>query len=285
MREFSFATAYCMALMALFMFVPNSANAGDSTQNTVNPISYGWVAAARLYNLSSENDHKPYDLLSERQLQAAVSGLEQELQRDPDSLAAYVGLMQADPQRWQGETRRLTKPANLFKLGTLLFYQWGRQPIPTHPPIDNHLLVEAQAMLGQAWQSNHSPIIGLMLGDALTTGTFSNDVSLQKLNANKIDQQLIKDLAGPRAYAQYVIARKNGWKTKFPAVALIPAKNIRLLLAVVGNSASLSANRTGSLRTINGKPTMVDNPVPNVQVAEEKYLTEWYRSLKAVTNT
>lgn len=280
---------------AAFMCLDKAAEAGPTVQISANPIRYGWVHDAQLSDLSPTRDRAPYDLLRQRRLGEAASGFQRELAQHPNSLAAYVGLMQADPARWSDEAKHLQiriaqqrahrqnpESDDLFKLGTLLYYQWGQQP---SPPRNQQPLMEAQNFLAQAWHHNHVPIIGLMLSETLSIMRASPDPVLKGLNTVTINQALIKELAGSRVYAQYLRAQKSVWDTDPPAVSLVLTQNIRPLLAVVANLRGLYGGRSGTLRVIDGKTRMIDNPVPASQLAHERYLKEWYDNLLAALNS
>ncbi len=276
---------------ASFIYMSDVADAAPEVQVGTNPITYGWIGRAQLSDLSPTRIRNPYDLLRQRHLKEAALGLQQELAQHPDSLAAYVGLMQAEPARWPTEISRLRaeiaqkrtnhqepQVADLFKLGVLLYYRWGQQPTP---PRDQKPLAEAQTLLVQAWHRDHQPIIGLALGDTLIDGILSSDSLTKGLSRQTISLQLLKELGGPQVYAQYLRAEKSLWNADPPAVSLVPKQNLRPLLAVVANLRSLYGQRSGILRVVNGKPTMIDNPVPASQIAHERYLREWFNRLVA----
>lgn len=274
------------------MCVNNAANADLESRSGTNPITYGLVGNAQLSYLSMSPDHAPYDMLYYQRLKEAVPGLEQELVQHPNSLAAYIGLMQAEPERWADEIKRLQKnisqrvdkhqepePADLFKLGTLRYYQWGQEPPPPH---NQKLVTEARLLLRRAWQHDHSPVIGLMLGETLNIGDFPSDPLFKGLNVKTINQQLVQELAGPRAYTQYVHAKASIWNANPPSVSLVPDQNRRPLFAVVQSLRSSAARRSGTLKVVDGKPTMVDFPVPASQLAERSYTKNWYDELVRV---
>lgn len=287
-------------LLLLLMWVPfmcadNATGAGSSVQTCANPIMYGWVHDAQLSDLSPTRDRTPYDLLRHRRLGEAALGLQRELAQHPDSLSAYVGLMQADPERWSDEVKRLQveiaqqrasrqnpEPDDLFKLGTLLYYQWGQQP---SPPRNQQPLTEAQKLLAEAWHRNPVPIIGILLSETLSITRASSEPALKGLDTVTINHKLIKELAGSRVYAQYLRAQNSVWNMEAPAVSLVPTQNLRPLLAVVANLRGIYGGRSGILRVIDGKTRMIDNPVPASQLAHERYLKEWYDNLVAALNT
>lgn len=190
-------TALTMTLLVIASIaVMNKALSAGSTPGAIaNPIRYGRVNNAQLSDLAPANSRALRDLLLHRRFDEAASDLQRELSQYPGSLAGYVGLMQVEPERWPVEIKRLRgeiakqsanrqppKPTDLFKLGTLLYYQWGQQPAP---PRDRKQLAEAQALLAHAWHSDHAPIIGLMLGEMLGVEAASSDPSVKGLNTKK----------------------------------------------------------------------------------------------------
>ena len=295
-----FSRLIALPLLLLLVWVPfmcadNAAGAGSTVRACANPIKYGWVHDAQLSDLSPTRDRTPYDLLRHRRLGEAALGLQREMAQHPDSLSAYVGLMQADPARWSNEVKRLQvkiaqQQANhqnpesddLFKLGTLLYYQWGQQP---SPPRNQQPFIKAQGLLAEAWHRNPVPIIGIMLSETLTITRASSEHSLDGLDTVTINHKLIKELAGSRVYAQYLRAQNSVWNMEAPAVSLVPTQNLRPLLAVVANLRGIYGGRSGILRVIDGKTRMIDNPVPASQLAHERYLKGWYDNLVAASNS
>ena len=90
---------------------------------------------------------------------------------------------------------------------------------------------------------------------------------------------MLRELAGPVTYAKYLRAKQGSWHAEAPAASSVPTQSMRPLLSVVWSLRNLAGGRTGTLKVINGKPTMVDFPVPASQIAEERYLKDWYESL------
>jgi len=285
-------TALTMTLLVIASIaVMNKALSAGSTPGAIaNPIRYGRVNNAQLSDLAPANSRALRDLLLHRRFDEAASDLQRELSQYPGSLAGYVGLMQVEPERWPVEIKRLRgeiakqsanrqppKPTDLFKLGTLLYYQWGQQPAP---PRDRKQLAEAQALLAHAWHSDHAPIIGLMLGEMLGVEAASSDPSVKGLNTKKISQELLYELCGPQAYAQYLRAQSSSWNAKPPTVSLIPAENVRPLVAVVASLHSFYGIRGFTAQIINGKsgPSTAD-AVSASQLAHQRYLDQWYKHL------
>lgn len=285
------ATVLSAALVLLMLGLTSNASGADKAKVAiVNPIRYGWLGNAQLSDLTPTRNRAPYDLLLNHHFEEAALSLQQELTQYPDSLAGYVGLMQARPERWQSEIKRLRreiaqqksshqlpKSADLFKLGTLLYYQWGQQPAP---PQNKQSVAEAQSLLAHAWHDNHAPIVGLMLGDTLNDGVLSPDPLLKGLTAKIIYRKLLNELAGSKAYAQYLQAQKAEWKVEPPAVSLVSPKNIRPLLAVVATLRSASTRRSSTVQIVNGKiGPIVFDPVPAAQVSQQHYMEKWYQNL------
>lgn len=282
---------------ALLIFVSlismdKASSAGSTSEALVNPIRYGRVNNAQLSDLAPTNSQALHDLLLHHRSNEVALALQRELSQDPSSLAGYVGLMQAEPERWPTEIKRLwgevakqsanqqvPKPTDLFKLGTLLYYQWGQQPAP---PQNKQQLAEAQTLLAHAWRNDHAPIIGLMLGEMLGVEAASSNPSVKGLSTKTIAQDLLKELCGPQAYRQYLHAQKSSWDEEPPAVFLVPAKNIQPLVAVVASLHSFYGRRGFTTQIINGQagPSTLD-PVSAPQLAQQRYLDEWYKNLVA----
>ncbi len=249
------------------------------------PIAYGWVSQSQLSDFAPERLQKPCDLLQQRHLAAAAVGFERELTTNPNSLAAYVGLVQANPAVWPAMRKRLeadvaahrdgTDADTEFKLGTLLFYEWGQLP----PVPSNALLIRSQTLLTQAWQQRPLPIEGMMLIDTLSIGKVSTYPPLRRLNAPIITGQLIATLGGNKTYTLYAQARKKNWQTQPPPVRLVPSTNIKPLIAVVRYLKSFSNNRVSYGKVINGKTVFVDQPYTSPELAEQEYTASWLSSL------
>lgn len=285
-------TVLIMGLLVITLLaVMNKAySAGSTTAALANPIRYGWVNNAQLSDLAPTTNRAPYDLLLHHRFSEAAPALQRELSQYPGSLSAYVGLMQAESERWPVEIKRLRgevakqsanhqapDPTDLFKLGTLLHYHWGQQPAP---PQNRQQLAEAQTLLAHAWHGNHAPIIGLMLGEMLSVEAASSDPLVKGLSTKTIGQELLQKLCGPQAYVQYLRAQKSSWDKEPPAVSLIPTGNIRPLVAVVASLRSFYGTRGFTAQIINGQagPSTPD-PVPASQLAQQRYLDEWYKHL------
>lgn len=249
-------------------------------------ISYGWVNRAQLSDLSPTSVRQPYDQLLEKKFAQAIVGLKAERVSDPSSLAAYVGLVQADPELRQQEIRRLQPQADnpkatateLFQLGTALLYQSGQ----TMPP-NRAMLGQSQTMLGRAWQREHKPIYGLMLGDALHFGTVSADALLKGRSSKTINEQLVKELAGDNVYQQYLAAAQKGWQVQPPPVALVPAANRKTLLAVVASMRSYAASPSTTTHMTAEGVTLSFNAASNLYASKQRYMAAWFDALVAAT--
>lgn len=289
---FLMRTALTMTLLIIASFtVMNKASSAGSTKAALaNPIRHGWVNNAQLSDLASTNNRAPYDLLMQHHFDEAIPALQRELTQYPGSLAAYVGLMQAQPERWPTEIKHLRgdvakqsanlqppNPSDLFKLGTLLHYQWGQQ---LAPPRNKQQLAEAQTLVARAWHGDHAPIIGLMLGEMLSVEAASSDPSVRGLSTKTIGPQLLQELCGRQAYAQYLHAQKLSWDEKPPIASLTPKENIRPTVAVVASLRSFYGKRGFTAQIINGRsgPSTADS-VPASQLAHQRYLDQWYKHL------
>lgn len=277
-------------VFTLFMPINKASSAGSTPKTLANPIRYGRVNNAQLSDLAPADSRALHDLLLHRRFDEVASTLQRELSQYPDSLAAYVGLMQADPKQWPIEIKRLRrevakqsanrqppKSTDLFKLGTLLYYQWGQQQAP---PRDRKQLAEAQTLLARAWHSDHAPIVGLMLGEMLGVEAASSDPVVKGLSTKTIGQELLNELCGPQAYAQYLRAQSSSWNARPPMVSLIPAENIRPLVAVVASLHSFYGIQGFTAQIVGGHagPSIPDT-VPASQLSHQRYLDEWYKNL------
>lgn len=291
------ATALCLVAVTI-VTSSGSIQASPEMQTSNNSFSYGYVYVSKLSNLASTKDRAAYVLLTEGHTTTAIPALQQELAKNPNSLVAYVGLMQVEPERWGSEIDSLRAKvsqqydrhqqpasADLLKLGTLLYYQRDRDPNLLVQPRFDKQEIEARKLLKQAWNNNHSPIVGLMLMEALTTAGFTSASSNESPTPIIIGHQLIKDLAGPEVLSQYLYARNYIWNTQPPPISLVPKQNLRSLLAVMASVRSLYGQRSGVLTIVDGKPVMTDNPVPASQLAHERYLKAWYNNLVAALKT
>ena len=299
----SLISALLLTGLTLTAGVGKQTQAASENPTSSNSFSYGYVYTSQLSDLTAARDRTAYALLNHALLNQsraseAVPGLQRELAENPGSLPAYVGLMQAEPERWPGEIKKLQEkiarqrvihedpaPADLFKLGTLLYYQREHGPIlPPHPGLDKQEL-EARTLLEEAWGHDNTPIIGLMLMESLITAGQSSAPANKKMTLVVILRQLVKNLAGPRIYAEYLRAESDNWESEPPSVARVPKKNLRPLLAVMASFHSLYGQRSGILKVINGKQVMIDFPVPAPQLAQEHYLDKWYHIIKAALTT
>ena len=249
------------------------------------PIAYGWVSQSQLSDFAPERLQKACDLLQQRRLAPAAIAFDQELSRNPDSLAAYVGLIQAKPSLWPAMRKRLeanvathedgTDADTEFKLGTLLFYEWGQLP----PVPSNDLLIRSQTLLTQAWRQRPLPIEGMMLVDTLHIGKRSTYPPLKKLDAETIINQLIAALGGNKAYTLYAQAKSRNWQKPPPPVWLVPASNVKPLIAVVRYLKSASNSRVAYGKVINGKTVFVDQPYTASDIAMQRYTAGWLSAL------
>jgi hypothetical protein len=272
-------TLLCLVLCIQMALMPRLGHA----QNM--PIAYGWVSQAQLSDFAPERLQKSCDLLQQRHFAAAAPGFERELATHPDSLAAYVGLVQAKPNLWPSMRKRLEADVAIhkdgadadtkFKLGALLFYEWGQLP----PVPSNVLMARAQTLLTQAWQERPLPIEGMMLIDSLCIGRVSNYPPLRRLNQQAITDQLIAFLGGDRTYALYAQAKRKGWQAQPPPASLVPAPNLKALIGAVRNLRSVVNSRVSYGKIVNGKAVFVDQPYTPSELAEQRYTANWLSSL------
>lgn len=272
-------TLLCFALCIQFSLATQLCHAQSM------PIAYGWVSQSQLSDFAPERLQKTCDLLQQRQLAAAAIGFDRELSKNPDSLVAYVGLVQSKPTVWPAMRSRLEADAAAhkdgtdadteFKLGTLLFYEWGQLP----PAPSMALLIRSQTLLTQAWEQRPLPIEGMMLIDTLHIGKVSTYPPLRRLDALTIEDQLIAALGGNKTYTLYAQARKKNWQKPPPPVWLVPSSNIKPLIAVVRYLKSSSNYHVAYGKIINGKTVFVDQPYTSSDVARQKYTASWLSSL------
>lgn len=202
-------TLLCFALCIQFSLATQLCHAQSM------PIAYGWVSQSQLSDFAPERLQKTCDLLQQRQLAAAAIGFDRELSKNPDSLVAYVGLVQSKPTVWPAMRSRLEADAAAhkdgtdadteFKLGTLLFYEWGQLP----PAPSMALLIRSQTLLTQAWEQRPLPIEGMMLIDTLHIGKVSTYPPLRRLDALTIEDQLIAALGGNKTYTTLRASEKE----------------------------------------------------------------------------
>lgn len=207
--------------------------------------------------------------------------LEQWVRDHPDDLAAFVGLLQANPDSIPGEVMRYEDavrkgaggPTTRFRLGTLLLYRWGLREPRTRSQFDDER-ARATALLENAWREHQTVLFGLMLCEAYEchrAGFYDSD---------KVLDTLLQKIAGQTAYQQYREAMESGWKSEPPRVALVPAENRRSLVAVLAKMWSIATARIGHFEKVNGKLRQVTETPPDWTLPKEQYLYLWKTSVQ-----
>lgn len=265
-------------LICALLFAGPLPSRSQST-SPVFPILYGYISDAKLADFGTRQLDKPCQALLKHQFAVAAVGFNSIIVRDKkhtgqDSLVAYIGLLQAKPDIWPSEERRLQSgvkhndPIAQFKLGSLLFYKWGQQ----HSSQDTTRLAKAQSLIDSAWKKTKLPIVGMMLFNVAPFGT--SYTSKHPFGLNVIED-LIKQLAGPKSYKAYLESARGDDKAEPAPVNLIPSANLRALRGVIQCRIQQSQIQGGTSVLKGNNVVFTPNPLSEDQKREYKFMTAW----------
>jgi hypothetical protein len=217
------------------------------------------------------------DPAQERRYRDALKTLRAELAAHPDSLAAYLGLSQADPAFRRAERARLrgSAPKNAvgkFKLGVTLYLTWCEEPSETMM-VDSKRLRPALALLEAAYNESGQTLIGMVFVDACLS------IPDQTGKMLAVTARCLQNVVGPEAWKQYAQSKaKNAWRGPTPAVGLVPVSRRIMAYAVLFQRQQILVANPNARRQ-SGSPPWSLASVPPVKMAEALYLGRWYQSL------
>lgn len=266
----------CHLVIALCMIAPAGAKSGYSP---------GRVALAPLHLFAPERLHGAFDLLREGHGERAAPLFQKALAADPSEMAAYIGLMQARPELWPGEMRRVeaalretpTDPIRRLKLATLLWLRYHEVPVQIRRGKESDL-ARARTLAMALWNERRIPLAALLLAD----------IDLDRLPQRRATlEALLRDLAGDHAWRLYRDAEKEGWRAEPPPAAMVDSANRRPLSSVVRALSSIAGRREGDIVTENGKtvhnPDGTEkihwDPIPPDLQRQYAYLRTWAAAL------
>ncbi len=223
------------------------------------------------------------DALLDGDYATAAQGFRQGLSKNPTDLAAYVGLLQADPSRWSATIHDLRRAADgnpadrmtTFKLGAALFYEGRAKYLFFDHEEGVEELARAKPLLHQAWVQTNSPVAGLLYAEAEQIPSPHFLLTEEVLNA------LLARLGGPSIYRQYREAGAGGWQSQPPSVKDVPKASLRPLRGVVRLFASVSGVRVGQGVIQGNKAVFQYEPVPPEQQQKEDYFAAWRDEISA----
>lgn len=258
------------------------------------PIFYGWVNWAKLSDFAPVQLQQSCNLLVNKHLAEAIPGFEQELSQHPNDLAAYVGLAQAKPEMRVGQLQLLERQVRQgnenasakLKLGVLLYYQWCQQVSAVD---DRTELSRAQQFIYEAWKESKLPIAAMMLDEVAPLGGTLYTAKHHNLTKGMNDE-LIKELGGPKVYAMYQQAKQADWTAPLPPVKSVAPANLRPLRGVIRNLRSHSTiqvsygmMKNGQVVMKNGQAVMEPlEPLSEQQKNWSRYLTAWSDQISRV---
>ncbi len=217
-------------------------------------------------------------------LTASAKSFADQIAREPNDLAAYVGLVQSSRGtrqnlffQYQIDERKKPSLTNEFKLGLVSFYLYGEGLKSSDPNGKNQLLLGsiARKKLQKAYDMNHAPIIGFILADALNYTPGSSSVL-------PVFEGMLKELGGTTLYQEYTSAKNSGWNTTLPEYNGTK-KNMLLLARIVSNLRSQNSMTVGTVEetVMDGKRVVTFGPgtfKPEQQKAMS-YLELWQKQL------
>jgi len=244
------------------------------------PIFYGWVNWAKLSDFAPVQLQQSCNLLMNKHLAEAIPGFEQEASQHPNDLAAYVGLAQAKPEMRANQVQLLERQvkqgnesaSTKLKLGTVLYYQWCQQVSAIDDRTD---LSRAQQFIYEAWKESKLPIAGMMLDEVAPLGGTLYTAKHHNITTG-MDDELIKELGGPKVYAMYQQAKQAGWSAPIPPVKSVAPANLRPLRGIIRNLRSHSTVQVSYGVMKNGHAEMEPlEPLSDQQKNHYHYLTAW----------
>ena len=240
-------------------------------------VTTGRVDVARLSDFASLKLTEACDLLMKDAPNEAAPLFQQELEHNPNDLAAFVGFAQSRPDLWIDRIASLEKSGthdsiSQFKLGLLLFYQWKTES--SYQRQNNiRKLDTAKMLLTQAWANRKDPVIGMALVET-THVPFPDDVK-----ANSLLKEMLKQLAGPNAFQAYKNAQSSGWQEPPPPVKTVALANRRLLHGVLSDLWSRAGSQIVYQAASDKKTQVLWKPLPINKQMEENYLNTWRTAL------
>jgi hypothetical protein len=254
------------------------------------PIQLGWIYHASLISFTPPRLDKACILLNSRKGSQAITAFQAELEQHPEDLAAYVGMAQAQPDWRPQQIEKLEKAlgehsddaATKFKLATTLFYEWAGQSRAHLIPDHANYLARAVPLAIDAWKADHDPLKGLMLAEIVSLAIVSPASAKEPAGVRLplLMDEILKSLAGPKAFSLFTKAKRREWIDPPPAIDLTPETNRRALRGVLMTfwSQFSSIDSHGVMR--NGKMVFIPDPVPPAGPRGAHYFDVWIKALR-----
>ncbi|MDE2125155.1 MAG: hypothetical protein KGJ62_01025 [Armatimonadetes bacterium] len=173
---------------------------------------------------------------------AAAAAFAADVARNPNDLAGWVGLYQANPDRWAADEPELVAQVKarapdataVFRLAALRYY---RAQAHTDDPKHKLELAAAARLFLRSWRLAREPMAGFMLLENIQFfGPFDlvpqYDAVFGKLQTNLL-QELSSELMGADAYRAYVRAKKFALDADPPPAKMTPRGNWTMLCCLL----------------------------------------------------
>ncbi|HLI48148.1 MAG TPA: hypothetical protein VKV18_05580 [Chthonomonas sp.] len=250
------------------------------------------LGCVRLYPMMQDRAlRKAFKILEEKHaFDAAAKIFQSYLQTHPNSIYAWIGLMQCSPKYWDAELKKLETtdfdpkkdPTSAFKLGMLLWYKYIMRPEPQNVSYEQYeaarrawiadpVKKRIEWLLKEAWVYSHNPFYGIAYVDD------SPHSGIPRISDQELIKAMLEETAGPKAMAIYHQAEANHWNGPVPDLKLIDPQKLGLLRGVI---ATLYIDRMSYGETFfpeaNGKMRVVYDHYPSPEAKRQgAYLKRW----------
>ncbi len=273
----------------------------------------GLITGTLLANFVPDRLRQACDLLLKKRVGEATPKaaflFRKELAKHPQDLAAYIGLLQADPSILATESRRLKMEvdrnkgglAAKFKLSVALFYCYSALPTMLQREEKyQKLMAPAFAFMEKVWEVEKKPLVGFMLTE-MYFGSPKLTPNAALLKDREIMDRLLLALGGQAIYSRYLQAKANLWNATPPPVQWVPIANRADLWLVIHYLWGIASVHVGRGTLLDGTSLIVVvelgqekleekkyadqtaikwNPMPPIQLRQSRYLVDWEEALK-----
>jgi hypothetical protein len=267
---------------------------------------FGWpfedvacLGFTRLYPMMQDRTlRKAFKILEEKHAFDAAEKLFQSyLQTHPNSIYAWIGLMQCSPKYWDAELKKLEAtdfdpkkdPTSAFKLGILLGYKYLMRPVPENVSPEQYeaarrawiadpVTKRIEWLLKEAWVYSRNPLYGIAyFCDSPHSG-------IPRISDQELIKAMLKETAGPKAMAVYHLAEANHWNGPVPDLKLIDPQKLGLLRGVIDAIYIREMSYGENFRKdANGKVRVVYDHYPSPETRRQAaYLAKWGRMIDRV---
>lgn len=270
-----------MIIICLMLLTSSSIKAAIDQNEPHHIIIAGRVDLLQLSAFATNDLDSACDQLLKGDYQNAANTFRNAYNKDPQNLAAFIGMIQANPSEWNHDIDSLQLPykqnpnnaVTLFKLGALYFYRGEVEYVTVAGKSGERDILQGIKMLRIAWSKQENPIIGLLYAQSFELLT-----PTRAMTYDVVDKLILKE-AGRKVYNKYIKSKHSGWSGNPPDINAVPKGNLKLLCGLIRLDKSAYLVRFGNGSMINGKMVVKYTPLSSYQLRAKRYLDKWIEIL------